>query len=76
MTAVYTYSEAGQNLASLPDRAASDGEVRVRRRDGRVFIIRPAVGTASPLDVPGADLPVTTDEIVSLIREARRSFDR
>ncbi len=76
MTAVYTYSEARQNLASLLDRAASEGEVRVRRRDGRVFIIRPAVGTASPLDVPGVDLPVTTDEIVSLIREARRSFDR
>jgi len=31
---VYTYSEAGQRLASLLDEARRAGEVRIRRRDG------------------------------------------
>jgi prevent-host-death family protein len=38
---VYTYSEARQNLASLLDKAAEEGEVRIKRKDGRVFVIKP-----------------------------------
>jgi prevent-host-death family protein len=38
---VYTYSEARQNLASLLDRAAQEGEVRIKRRDGQVFVVKP-----------------------------------
>jgi hypothetical protein len=33
---VYTYSEARQNLASLLDQAAREGEVRIQRKDGQV----------------------------------------
>ena len=72
MTAVYTYTEARQNLASLLDKAAAEGEVRVKRRDGQVFIIKPEQKTASPLDVEGIDLNITTDEIVQFIAEGRR----
>ena len=72
MTAVYTYTEARQNLASLLDKSAREGEVRVKRRDGQVFVIKPEQATTSPLDVEGIDLNVSTDEILQFIAESRR----
>jgi hypothetical protein len=72
MTAVYTYTEARQNLASLLDKAADEGEVRVKRRDGQVFVIRLERTMTSPLNVEGIDLNVSTDEIVQFVAESRR----
>lgn len=71
---VYTYSEARQNLASLLEIAQRDGAVRIRRRDGRSFLVRPERSGASPLDVEGVDLGVTTDEIVAIIHEGRQRY--
>jgi len=68
---VYTYSEARQNLASLLDQAAKEGEVRIRRKDGQVFVIKLQPRADSPLDVQAVNLDVTTDEIVSIVREGR-----
>jgi len=68
---VYTYSEARQNLASLLDQAAKDGEVRIKRRDGQVFVVRIEPRTESPLDVDVVDLGVSTNEIVGFVRESR-----
>src|SRR5204863_66886 len=51
----YTYSEARQNLAALLEEATRSGEVRIRRRDGRSFAIRPAKPKRSPLDVDGIE---------------------
>ncbi|WP_129672547.1 type II toxin-antitoxin system Phd/YefM family antitoxin [Candidatus Chloroploca sp. Khr17] len=68
----YTYSEARQRLADLLDLAQRDGGVRIRRRDGSVFLISQVVTTASPLDVPAVDLRMTRDEIIDVIREGRR----
>ena len=65
----YTCSEARRNLAALLDVAQRDGAVRIRRRDGRSYVLQPEPAAGSPLDVEGVDLDVTTDEIVSLIRE-------
>ena len=56
VTAVYTYADAQQNLATLLDQAADEGEVRGKHRDGQVFVIRPEVVKASPLDIEGIDL--------------------
>ncbi len=72
MSTVYSYSEARQNLATLLDEAASEGEVLLKRRDGQMFIIRPVGPLASPLDVRGIDIGLTTDEIVAFITEGRR----
>jgi hypothetical protein len=69
---VYTYSEARQNLAALLDTATREGEVRIRRRDGQEFVIRPIVQAGSPLDVPGVDLGLTREEILQFISEGRR----
>lgn len=72
MTAVYTYTDARQNFASLLARAVDEGEVRVKRRDGQVFIVRPEEVRASPFDIDGMELNITTDEIVQYIAESRR----
>ena len=68
----YTYSEARQRLAALLERARREGAVRIRRKDGQVFVLRPEATRASPLDVPGVDLRLTRGEILELIREGRR----
>ncbi len=68
---VYTYTEARQSLARLLDEATAEGEVRIRRRDGRVFLVTPAPKRGSPFDVEGMDLGLTTEEIVKFVREGR-----
>ena len=69
---VYTYFEARQSLASIVDEAYRDGAVGIRRKDGRMFVMRPEPSKGSPLDLKGMNLGVTTDEIVGIIRERRR----
>ena len=75
MEAVYTYSEARQNLATLLDIAANKGEVRIQRRDGQTFVLKPEQASKSPLDVIGIDTDVTAEEIVDFIHEGRREFN-
>jgi len=69
---VYTYSEARQKLASLLDQVLREGEVRIKRRDGQVFIIKPEIEQGSPFDVPGIDLGLDATEIVQFVQEGRR----
>ncbi len=69
---VYTYSEARQKLAALLNQALTDGEVRIRRKDGQVFVIRPEPQKGSPLDVPGINTDLTAAEIVEIVRQGRR----
>ena len=70
---VYSYSEARQQLAELLKRASREGEVRIRRRDGNAFLVRPAARSGSPLDVPGIDVGLTRAELLDLVRMSRRS---
>jgi hypothetical protein len=72
MMVVYTYSEARQNFASVLDKAVQDGEVRVKRKDGQVFVIRLVTPDDSPLNVEGIDLGLTAEEILEFIQEGRR----
>ncbi|MEK6815199.1 MAG: type II toxin-antitoxin system Phd/YefM family antitoxin [Nitrospirota bacterium] len=69
---VYTYTEARQRLASLLERAKKEGGVRIRRRNGQLFVLKPEQPAGSPLDVKGIDLGVTTEEIVAFVRESRK----
>jgi PHD/YefM family antitoxin component YafN of YafNO toxin-antitoxin module len=71
---VYTYSEARQNLATLLEQARREGSVRIRRRDGQSFVLKPEPTAGSPLDVEGIDLNLTMDEIVEFVREGRREL--
>ena len=69
---VYTFSEARQKFASLLERARREGAVRVKRRDGQVFVIQPERTGRSPLDVEGIDTGLSTAEIVDIVREMRQ----
>lgn len=68
---VYTYSEARQKLARVLNRAESTGKVLIRRSDGRTFALIPEIMPQSPLDVPCIKAKVTTNEIISIIRQGR-----
>jgi PHD/YefM family antitoxin component YafN of YafNO toxin-antitoxin module len=68
---VYTYTEARQKLADLLDRAGEEGEVVVRRRDGREYVVRPRRAEASPLDVEPVEADLSREEIVQAVRESR-----
>jgi len=72
---VYTYSEARRKFASLLERVVRDGEVKIKRRDGQTFVIKPEMKAVSPLDVEGMDLGITAAEIVQFIREGRRVYE-
>ena len=68
---VYTYSEARQRLARVLDEARTGGEVRIKRRDGSEFAVRPVAPGKSPLDVPGVDTGLERTDILAAIRESR-----
>lgn len=68
---VYTYSQARQKLAALLEQAAREGEVRIKRKDGLVFVVRPQPRSDSPLDVPSLDLGLTAEEVVRFVQEGR-----
>ncbi len=71
MGIIYTYSEARQKLAKVLDQETTEGEVLIKRKDGRVFLIKPLNEKKSPLDVPSVDLNISTAELVKIIRESR-----
>lgn len=73
---VYTYSEARQQLAAVLEAAHRDGVVQIRRKDGRVFVIKPEQERGSPLDIVGVSLDVTTPEIIEYLQESRRRGER
>ena len=68
---VYTFSEARQKFSSVLDSAQLEGAVKITRRDGRTFLIRPVQESPSPLDVKGVKLNLSRDEIISSVREGR-----
>jgi hypothetical protein len=71
----FTYSSARQNLSRLLDIASRRGEVKIRRRDGSSFVIRPEeqAGMKSPLDVKGVrPKGVRPEDILKAIQEGRR----
>lgn len=67
----YSFTEARQNLASILDEANKKGVVRINRRDGQAFILKPVPVTSSPLDIQGIDVDISTEEIIDIIREGR-----
>ena len=73
----FTYSNARQNLARLLDIAMKRGEVRIRRRDGTSFIIKPEdrKPSKSPLDVKGVDIKgIGMSDVLKAIKEGRKEY--
>jgi hypothetical protein len=70
----YSYTEAREKLATVLEQAAKYGEVRIRRRDGQIFVIKPQKRKGSPLAVDGIKLNLSRYEILQSIEEGRRTF--
>ncbi len=73
----YTYSKARQNLSRLLDLALKTGEVKIRRRDGTSFVIKPERDrkSKSPFDVKGIQIKgISQGDILKSIKESRRSY--
>ena len=51
---IFTYSDARQKFSSVLESAQKEGKVLVKRRDGRVFSIRPEKSSKSPFDISGS----------------------
>ncbi|MGC2238404.1 MAG: hypothetical protein WA584_19775 [Pyrinomonadaceae bacterium] len=66
-----TYLETQENLSILLERASEEGEVRIKRADGQIFVLKPEKPKRSAFDVAGIDLDIATEEIVELVREGR-----
>jgi hypothetical protein len=73
---VYTYSEARQRLASLLEQSRREGQVQIRRRDGQLFVLQPAAGAGSPLDVPTITARLRPGEVAALLWESRKTGHR
>jgi hypothetical protein len=73
----FTYSTARQNLARLLDVAMKRGEVRIRRRDGTSFVIKPEdrKSAKSPLDVKGIDIKgIGMNDVLRAVKEGRKEY--
>ncbi|HLO16495.1 MAG TPA: type II toxin-antitoxin system Phd/YefM family antitoxin [Anaerolineales bacterium] len=70
----FTLAEARQNLASVLEQAAKYGEVRIKRRDGQIFVIKPQKRKGSPLAVAGIKRKLSRREILQSIDEGRKKF--
>ena len=73
---VYSYSEARQRFADVLRQAKREGQAQIRRRDGELFLVQPALRRGSPLDVPGVESGLTALQLVDLVRASRRSTER
>jgi hypothetical protein len=69
---LYTYSTARQRLADVLEEASREGEVQIRRQDGRVYAVTPV---ATPAESPFAKVTgravkgVTSKDLVRAARE-------
>ena len=66
-----TVLEEQKNLSSLLELASREGEVRIQRPDGQVFVLKREQAGHSALDVEGVNLNISTGEIVEFVREGR-----
>ena len=66
-----TYLETQENLSGLLARASEEGEVRIKRAGGEMFVLKRETKKRSAFDVTGINLGVSTEEIVEFVREGR-----
>ncbi|OIP38587.1 hypothetical protein AUJ95_06525 [Candidatus Desantisbacteria bacterium CG2_30_40_21] len=69
--AIYTYSNANQNIDLLLEEVVKEGEARIKSKDGQIFVIRPGQKIDSPLNIEGINLGISTNEIIQSIHESR-----
>jgi antitoxin Phd len=68
---LYTYSTARQRLAEVLEDASRDGEVQIRRQDGRVYTVTPVAKSAQSPFANVTGRPVRDVTSKDLLRAAR-----
>jgi hypothetical protein len=68
----YPLSTAKRNLGTLLDKASQKGEIRIRHRNGQIFVIRAENTNKSPFEVKGINSDITREEIVKFVRKSRK----
>ncbi len=71
---VFTYSEARQHFSTILNKACKEGAVKIKRKDGQEFILKPETKNKSSLDVEGIDAGLGPKEILYFIREGRKNY--
>ena len=69
--AIYTYSNANQNIDLLLEEVVKEGEARIKSKDGQIFVTRPGQKIDSPLNIEVINLGISTNEIIQSIHESR-----
>ena len=69
-----TILELQADLSALLEQARREGEVRIQRADGEIFVLKAETNKRSPLDVKGVDMGLSASEIVEFIHEGRRQI--
>ena len=72
---VVTYSEARRTLASVLDRAKTDGSVLIKRADGSVFKLTPVQNNLCPFEGISTDIKLKKGELTKALEEARRASE-
>jgi len=67
----FTDEQVRRELAAVLDAARQQGEVRIKTSDGQEYAVRPVSSVKSPFDIPGMDLGLSREEIVTFVREGR-----
>jgi antitoxin Phd len=68
---LYTYSTARQRLAEVLEQASREGEVQIRRQDGRVYAVTPVAKSAQSPFANVTGLPVKGVTSRDLLRAVR-----
>ncbi len=71
MTTIYSYEKAKKSFDLVFKKATLDGKVAIRK-DNKLYILMPASKNASPLDIEGVDLGISSKDIIDFIHESRR----
>ncbi|HEX8268075.1 MAG TPA: hypothetical protein VF596_21935 [Pyrinomonadaceae bacterium] len=66
-----TYLETQEILSALHERGHEEGEIRIRRCGGQIFVLKVETSERPAFDEAGIDLGISTEEIVEFVREGR-----
>lgn len=72
MTMTYSYEKAKKSFDLVFKKASLEGKVAIRK-DDQIYILMPESKNASPLDIEGIDVKITSKDIVHFIHEGRKS---
>ena len=72
---IFDYGIAKLRLEKILKLAFIKGEVMIRDKKGKVFVLKPSESNKSPFDnIEGINLDISKEEILDFIKEGRRNF--